>query len=222
MTAGADDHFDEELIGRCRRIGTATWSDALDSLGIDGVLRGLTVRSGNGRVAGEAVTVQEEVAPFGTFDLSHFDVGGIIEATSPGSIAVVAMDGADVSTFGGLSARAGAQRGIAGVVVDGGCRDVEEIRAAGIYLASCHVTPRSGKRRVKVVAIGEPVVCGGVRIAAGDCVIADETGVVAVPADRLREALAIAEALERNDRRFECELLRGAEFGAVASRLGHL
>ena len=210
------------MLARCRLIATATWSDALDSLGIDGVMRGLPMRSGTGRVAGEAVTVREEVGDLGTYELTDFDVGGIIRATPPGAIAVVAMGGADVSTFGGLSARAGAQRGIAGIIIDGGCRDIEEIRAAGIYLASRHVTPRSGKYRIDVVAIGEPVTCGGVLVAHGDCVIADETGVVVVPSARIAETLSVAEKLDGNDRTFEGELSKGADFGTVAARLGHL
>lgn len=66
------------------------------------------------------------------------------------------------------------------------------------------------------------VTCGGVRVRAGDCVIGDETGVVVVPAERLTEALAIAEQLAENDLRFESELSGGAEFQNVAARLGHL
>lgn len=214
--------IDPQVLERCRRIATATWSDALDALGLQGVMDGLTMRSGRDRIAGAAVTVREEAGALGTYDLKHFDVGGIIDATPAGAIPVVAMDGAEVSGFGGLSARAAVQRGIPGIVIDGGCRDIGEIRAAGMYVASRHVTPRSGKRRVKVVAIGEPVTCGGVSVRSGDCVIADETGVVVVPQDRLEEVLRIAEQLTGKDRTFENELSAGAGFGSVAARLGHL
>lgn len=214
--------LDAEVVERCRRIPTATWSDALDSLGIEGVMDGLAMRSGGERVAGTAVTVQEEVAPFGSYTLDRFDVGGIIEATPAGSVPVVTLKGEAVSTFGGLSARAAVRRGIPGIVIDGGCRDIEEIRALGLYVASRHVTPRSGKLRIDVVAIGVDVTCGGVRVRAGDCVIADETGVVAVPIERLSETLAAAERLQGNDRAFELELSAGSEFGAIAEKLGHL
>lgn len=214
--------IDSGVLDRCRRIATATWSDALDALGISGVMDGLLVRSGQGRVAGTAVTVMEEVASLGSYGLERFDVGGIIRAGPPGSIPVVAMNGAEVSTFGGLAASAAAQRGIAGIVIDGGCRDIDEIRATGIFLASRHVTPRSGKLRVNVVAVGQAVSCGGVWVRAGDCVIGDETGIVVVPGDRLNEALILAEQLHGNDRTFERELSAGAEFGSVAAKMGHL
>lgn len=217
-----DDYLDPKVLERCRRIATATWSDALDALQIDGVMQGLKMRSGKGRVAGPAVTVQEEVGPLGRYEVDNFDVGGIIRATPAGCIPVVAMEGAEVSTFGGLAARAAAQSGIAGIVIDGGCRDLDAIRAAGIFLASRHVTPRSGKRRVSVVAIGEVITCGGVTVRARDCVIADETGVVVIPAGQIQQALTLAEQFDGNDRTFETELSTGAEFGAVAARLGHL
>lgn len=218
----ADDPYDEAVLQRCRRIATATWSDALDALGIAGVMDGIVMRSGDGRIAGPAVTVEESVAPFGTVEMDRFDVGRILRETPPGSVAVVAMGGAPVSTFGGLAARAALKGRIAGVVIDGGCRDVEEIKEGGLYVASRHVTPRSGKLRVAVVALEGPIVCGGVKVLSGDCVIADETGVVAVPRQRLAEALAVAERLDGNDRTFEGRLDAGARFGDVATQLGHL
>lgn len=207
---------------RCRRIGTATWSDALDSLRVNGVMDGLGIRSRSGRIAGPAVTVQERIASLGKHEFGDFDVGGIIRSTTPGSVAVIAMNGEAVSTFGGLAARAAADQEIAAVIIDGGCRDLAEIQASGIFLASRHVTPRSGKGRVKVVGVGGVVTCGGVEVHQGDYVIADETGVVVVPRHMLADALALAEKLDGKDRSFEQELAAGVEFGSIAARLGHL
>lgn len=217
-----EDRPDPSLVERCRAIATATWSDALDVLRIDGVMQGLPMRSGNGRIAGPAVTVEQQVGSFGSYQLQDFDVGEVMRSIGPGDVCVMSCEGAEVSTFGGLAARAAAQQRVGGIVIDGACRDLDEIRASGIYLASRHVTPRSGKRRIKVVSIGEPVVCGGVRVRSGDLVIADETGVVVVPAERLQEALGVAEELAGKDRIFENELSAGAEFGSVAARLRHL
>jgi hypothetical protein len=53
------------VLERCRAIATATWSDVLDTLGASGVMQGLSLRSGAGRVAGTAFTVNETVSAFG-------------------------------------------------------------------------------------------------------------------------------------------------------------
>ena len=74
------------------------------------------------------------------------------------------VGGADISTFGGLAALATQKRGAAAVVIDGGCRDVEEIRASGLWLASRSVTPITGKTRLKLEALGEPVTIGGIPV----------------------------------------------------------
>jgi regulator of RNase E activity RraA len=213
---------DSDFSARCRQIATATWSDALDSLRIHGVMDGIEMRSGDRRIAGPAMTVEERVAPLGSYELSQFDVGGIIRATPPGFVTVISMNGETVSTFGGLAAKAVAASQIAGVVIDGGCRDLAEIEATGIYLASRHVTPRSGKNRVRVIGFGQPVRCGGVDVHSGDYVVADETGVIVIPREQLEETIRVAEGLSANDRKFEVELAAGRAFGDVAARLHHV
>lgn len=215
--------MDQSVFGRCCRIATATWSDALDHLKLVGVVDGVHWRSGTGRIAGPAVAVRAEVGTLGRFPLDAFDVGSFLRATRGGAVLVIATDdGSPVSAFGGLAARYAASRKVAGVVIDGGCRDLEEIRASGLFVASRHVTPRSGRRRVRVAEIGGSVNCGGVPVDTGDCVIGDETGIVIVPAARLLEALAVAEELAKRDRGLEQALDAGAEFEVVADRLEHL
>lgn len=213
---------DDALLARCRRIGTSTWSDALDQLGIGGVVEGLRVRNGSERIAGRAVTVREEAGPLGAYPVEEFAVGRIIEAATTECVLVIAMGGAAVSTLGGLAARAALARGVAGVLIDGGCRDLEEIRAGALWLASRHVTPVSGKRRVRVTSINEPVRLGGVDVSYGDYVIADLTGIIIVPALHIAEALALAEHLESQDQRFRAALDAGKSFAEIAATLRHL
>lgn len=213
---------DDALLARCRRIGTSTWSDALDQLGIGGAVEGLTVRNGSGRIAGRAVTVREEAGPLGAYPVEEFAVGRIIAAITAGCVLVIAMGGAAVSTLGGLAARAALACRVAGVLIDGGCRDIEEIRAGALWLASRHVTPVSGKRRVRVASINEPVRLGGVDVSHGDYVVADLTGIVVIPAPRIAEALALAEHLESQDQRFRAALDAGNSFAETAATLRHL
>src|SRR5215475_3617190 len=84
---------DEMILARCRRIATSTWSDAIDQLGIAGVVTGIVPRTGAASIAGRAVTVHEEVGPLGTWPVEAFAVGGILRAATRGAVLVVAMGG---------------------------------------------------------------------------------------------------------------------------------
>ena len=214
--------MDDTLLERCARIGTSTWSDALDEAGIDGVIEGLPQRAGTGRFAARAATARLTISPRGSFDKGVLGVGRIIDAVGPGGVLVVDMGGAPVSTFGGLAARAAAAKRVGAVVIDGACRDVDEIVESGVWLASRHVTPRTGKTRGRLDAIGEPVTAGGVRIAAGDLLVGDPTGLVAVPAVRVAEILAIAERKLATDEAVDAGLRQGLSFAEAAARASYL
>ena len=209
-----------DFLSRCTPIGTSTWSDALDALGIAGVCDGLTMRSGSKRIAGQAVTITESVQADATLDVSEFRIGDLIAAVGGGEVLVVSMDGPIVSTAGGLAARDAALRGVAGFVIDGSCRDIGDVRETGLFVASRHVTPRSGKGRVRLEHINEPITCGGVTVRAGDLVIGDETGVVVVPLEHAEEALEIAERLARVDDEITAGLDQGSRFGALLQSFG--
>lgn len=211
-----------ELLERCRSVASSTWSDVLDGLGVSGVISGLVLRSGTGCVAGTALTVKETVGSLGTYPVDAFTVGSFLDAVSPGVMLIVDMGGAAVSTFGGLAALSTVQRGAAGVVIDGGCRDVADIGASSVWLSSRHVTPTSGKGRVKVEGINVPITVCGIAVSPGDYIIGDETGVVCVKTDILIDALTIAEELTARDIRFADALRDGDTFSAAAARLRHM
>jgi len=210
------------LLERSRRIGTSTWSDALDQCGINGVVRGLTQRGGHGRFAGFAVTALEVSGPLGAYPRADFAVGRLIAALEPGRVLVVDAGGAEISTFGGLAALATAKRGAAAVIIDGACRDVDEIRAAGLWVASRHVTPQTGKTRIRVEAIGRKVTVGGVTVELGDLVIGDETGIVVVPRAALDQVLVNAEAALSKDLEIETALKSGRSFAEAAAAADYI
>ena len=213
---------DSALLERCARIGTSTWSDALDELGIAGVIRGLPHRSGQGRFAAFAMTVRETTGALGTHALADFAVAKFLGTIEPGQVLMIDMAGAEVSSFGGMAALATVRRHAAAVVIDGACRDLDDIRRSGLWLASRHVTPTSGKRRAKVESIGEPVTIGGVGVRAGDLVIGDETGILCVPRGALERALARAEEMVALDQQIEAALKNGRSFGEATETTGYV
>ncbi|MEU3333444.1 RraA family protein [Streptomyces sp. NPDC002144] len=139
-----------------------------------------------GRVAGPAFTVR---CPPGDNLMLH----AAIHRAEPGSVVVVESGDLDWALAGGNVCAVAQRRGIAGFVLDGLIRDLAEVREAGFPVFARGVIPIPGTKSA-VAPLGEPVVCGGVRVSAGDVVVADEEGVVAVPAARLDEILTAARA----------------------------
>lgn len=213
---------DPGFLARCARLSTSTWSDALDECGIAGVIEGLAQRGGSGRFAGAAVTVKHTTGPLGRYDKADFGVGRMLDAVGPGQVLVVDMDGAAVSTCGGLASGAAKKKGVAAIVIDGACRDLDEVRATGLWLASRHVTPTTGKTRVKLQAIGAPVTIGGIGIEAGDLIVGDDTGIVRIPRTDALRVLEVAEAKLAEDHAVERGLKSGQSFAEAAAAAKYL
>jgi regulator of RNase E activity RraA len=213
---------DKRLLDKCSEIGVSTWSDAMDACGLDGVIRGLTQRSGSGRFAAFAVTARETAGARGQFPRSAFGVGELINAVGPGEVLMVDMGGADVSTFGGLASLATARKAAAAVVIDGGCRDIDEMRSCGLWLASRSVTPVTGKTRLKLESINEPVTIGGIAVKSGDIVIGDDTGIVVVPRDAVEKVIAEAKKMLAIDHAMQVAIENGTPFKIAASDANYI
>lgn len=213
---------EQDLLARCAAIGTSTWADAMDALGIAGVVQGIARRSGQGRIAGFAVTARHVWGGLGDFDRADFAVGRLVAATGPGRVLMVDAGGTCISTFGGIASLAASRRQATAVVIDGACRDVDEIQATGLWLASRHVTPLTGKTRLRLQAMGEPVTIGPLRVAEGDLVVGDDTGLVVVPRERLEAVLAAAQEALAVDERVEQGIRDGLSFADAAAAANYI
>lgn len=171
---------------------SATASDVLDELGLSLAIPShlISLRTTAAAVVGHAVTIRylpERRAPSHPelrHSLSRLAHHTAFALAAPGDVVVVEVGGSsDVSVLGGVAAQSAKQAGIAGCIIDGGIRDLEQIRSLDLPVWARVVTPRTGKWRVEAVGINQPVACGGVQVHAGDLVIADETGVCFVPVD---------------------------------------
>ena len=91
--------------------------------------------------------------------------------------------------------RVAARRGIAGTVINGVCRDTVEADAAAYPLYAVGRFMRTGKDRVQVDAVGEPIILGDVRVTPGDLVVGDQDGIVVVPAGRALDVLRRAKVM---------------------------
>ncbi len=143
------------------------------------------------RVAGPAYPVR---CPPGDNLMVH----AAIYRAAPGSVIVVDAGDTDYAVAGGNVCLVAQRHGIAGFVVDGVIRDLAEARDAGFPVFARGVIPIPGAKDAVGVLNG-PVGCGGVRVRPGDVVVADEEGIVVVPADRAAAVLEAAEAKAAKD-----------------------
>jgi 4-hydroxy-4-methyl-2-oxoglutarate aldolase len=157
------------------------------------------------RIAGTAVTVS---LPPGDNWMVHVAV----EQCAEGDVLVIAPTTASQAAYiGDLLATTLATRGVRGVIVDAGCRDVAELTAMGFPVWSRHVSA-FGCVKETLGSVNVGVVCAGQWIEPGDVVVADDDGVVVVPRERAADVLGAARAREQRETRIR-ERYRDGELG---------
>lgn len=205
-------HVSDETLARFADLATPTLANALDDIGFDGVMAGIGQVVPGTRCSGRAVTITQATGPRGSFTSDDFKVGHMIDAAGPGDVLVVDNSGRAVSTWGGLATFAAKVKGIAGLVVDGGVRDREEMELHRLPVFTRHMTPLTGRTRIRITGINETVQCGGVRVRPGDIVVADGSGVVCIPAEHAEQVADLAHRYAADDRLAETELAKGLSF----------
>lgn len=208
----------DDIVGRLGAIYTSTLSNALEDVGEDGVILGLPPVDPGLRMAGRAICVQQITGPAGAFASEDFRVGAMIDAAKAGDIVVVANGGHCVSSWGGTASYAAKLKGVAGLLVDGGVRDREEMIEHAFPVFARHLVPTTGRTRIKVAEIGGTVSISGQRVATGDVIVADATGVVCVPSGKAQEVLRLAEALQADDEQATREISDGLTFSQAMAK----
>lgn len=194
----------DKNVARAARLDTATLSDALDKLGLNGQCYRIKPRDNGFRMAGRAWTLLYGPAgnPAGT-------VGDYIDDVPPGSVVVLDNGGRDNATvWGDILTEIAHRRGIAGTVIDGVCRDVAMCLKLGYPVFARDHWMRTGKDRVQVEATGVPVNIGDVRVAPGDLLRGDADGVVVIPRAFEDRVLDTAEGIEQAEEAIR-EAVRG-------------
>ena len=154
------------------------------------------------RVAGPAFTVQG----IGGDNLA---LHRAVYAAPPGSVLVADLQGARHGHWGEVLAVAAQQRGLAGLVIDGGVRDITEMAAMGFPVFARHVTVvGTGKRHAGRFEV--TVRAGGANVSPGDLIVGDADGVVVIPAAHIERALDCADARVADEQRAIEALRAGA------------
>jgi len=120
-----------------------------------------------------------------------------------------------MGSWGGLLAMAASLRGVAGVVADGACRDVDEAREMGFAVFARAGAVRTARGRVHEQSCGEPVSLSGITVHPGDVIVADGSGVVVVPAADAERVTERAEFIARREAAMQDSLRAGAPVSEV-------
>ena len=209
---------DKALVALFVGLDTPAVSDAVDTLGLPGqCLNIMPLANYTQVIIGPAFTVQYVSAssPPGT-------VGDFLDEVAPGDVVLIANDGrTDCTVWGDIMTQFALAQGIAGSVIDGVCRDVSKALGEGYPLFTRGRFMRTGKDRVEVVAINQPVSIGSARACARDIVVADANGVVVVPRERAREVAQRARRIEQVEAQIREHLASGKSLKEARALLGY-
>jgi regulator of RNase E activity RraA len=180
---------------RFQALYTAALADILDARGLREQTLPPTIRAlrPGMRLAGPAFTVQGRPAEVRDHDAALRRVLRMLGDVPPEHVALYACRHDVSAHLGELSVTSLKARGVAGCVLDGGCRDVRFILDEGFPVFCRFVTPEDSTWRWELEATQVPVTIGRVRVEPGDWVVGDDDGVVVVPQGIAEGVLAEAE-----------------------------
>ncbi|MFT6898664.1 MAG: 4-hydroxy-4-methyl-2-oxoglutarate aldolase [Paraglaciecola sp.] len=166
------------------------------------------------RIAGPAFTVKCAKG-------DHLSLHAAIYRAKPGDIIVVEAD-PDFASAGGNVCAVAQQRGIAGFVIDGVIRDLAETRALKFPVFARGVIPKPATKK-KILPFNQPIDCGGVKVNAGDIIVADEEGIAVLPKAKAEAIYNIAKARTDKDTAMSLEQWQAehqAKINALLDELG--
>jgi 4-hydroxy-4-methyl-2-oxoglutarate aldolase len=179
----------EELLERLRSIDTTTLADAGNDLRVvDPALRPVAPAR---KLVGRAVTVAADSGLLAVVDA--------LERAGAGDVLVIDSGGGTRALAGELFASEAHRKGLAGIVIDGFCRDTAELRNLDLPFYARGSVPHAAGPGSPASTPG-PVQCGGVGVMPGDILVGDDDGIVIGTADELGAVLEAAEALQATER----------------------
>ncbi|MGY2256535.1 RraA family protein [Pseudomonas reactans] len=209
---------DQHWVALFEGLDTPGVSDAMDKLGIPGQCLGIApLDNYRGTVVGPAFTVQYVPA-----NTPPGSVGDFIEDVLPGDVVVIANAGrTDCTVWGDIMTQYAGARGIAATVIDGVCRDVSKALGDGYPMFTRGRYMRTGKDRVEVLSVNQPVAISETRVCARDIVVADANGVLVVPRARAAEVAQVARQIEAVESQIRAQIEAGKTLRQARESLGY-
>ncbi len=204
-----------DTLVRLAQLDACAVSDALDRLSLPGAVTGIQRLTTTRRISGHVITVKmgrdEGQAPASR----HLGTTAI-ESAQPGDVIVMEQrTGIDAACWGGNLSLGAKLRQVAGVIVDGPARDIDEAGEYDFPVFARSATARTARGRIVEVATNVPITVGDVTVNPGDFVVADGSGVVFVARDVVDRLLEAAEAVIARERAMVAALREGAPISKV-------
>jgi 4-hydroxy-4-methyl-2-oxoglutarate aldolase len=191
----------QEIIDGYREVATGNICDAMGRYGgMSASIRPILERC---KMVGPAITVK-------IYPADNLMLHKATQIAKAGDVIVIDAGGfADMALLGDLLCLVCQTKGIEGIVLDGGVRDIEGIRELGFPVFAKGIIP-VGPLKDSPGSINVPIQCGGLPVAPGDLVVGDSDGVVVVPRPRMQEVLNKARAIVEKERKMR-ERIQGGE-----------
>ncbi len=196
--------IDEETIEILLKVSTPNISDAMHR---KGAMKNIRSINPGKTIAGKAVTVQ-------TFEGDWAKTVEAIDVAGRGDIIVIYNGSPHVAPWGELASLSCLNKGIAGVVIDGAVRDVDDIIKLNFPVFASSVVPNAGDPK-GMGEINAEIICGGQTVKPGDFIVGDDNGVVVIPNERAYEIARRALEVEKNESRIREEIKRGKTLSQV-------
>lgn len=194
----------EELAAAFARVSTPNVSDALHRAGAMDGLEPIIIGQ---HVAGRAVTCR-------SYPGDWAKPVEAIDHCGEGDILVIDAGGRPPAVWGELATESCLQRGVAAVIIDGAIRDLDAIRALGFPAWARHRCANAWEPK-GFGEIGTPIRCGGQAVRPGDWIVADDSGVVVVAAERAVETANRALDVLEMENRVRKEIKAGSTLSQV-------
>ncbi|MBU1147153.1 MAG: DUF561 domain-containing protein [Candidatus Omnitrophica bacterium] len=189
-------------------VSTANISDAMHR---SGGLKDLKAITPGVKICGKAITVR-------TYPGDWAKTVEAIDIAEPGQVIVIDTGGVGPAVWGELATHGAIQKRIAGVVIDGAIRDVQEIRKLKFPAFSKLITPTAGEPK-GFGEIGVPVNISGIKVFNGDYVVGDDDGVIVIPAQKALEIANRAMNVLEMENRVRKEIDEGSTLAKVIELL---
>ena len=194
----------DEIIDLLKNTSTPNISDAMHHKGVMRKIKPVTPCQ---KIRGRAVTVQ-------TFEGDWAKPVEAIERAESGEIIVIYNASRYIALWGELATLSAINKGIAGVVIEGAVRDIDDIRKLKFPIFASNTVPNAGEPK-GMGEINTEITCGGQTVRPGDYIAGDENGVVVIPQERAYEIARRAIEVSKTEKRIKEEIKRGKTLSQV-------